>query len=229
MQEIIVDWQIDVVICIDGSSSMNPFIDEFKKNAVSFYQTFMEKMRDEEQYVSKVRSKVIVFRDYGCDDEPMVESKFFTLPDENDAFRNLVTSIEAKGGGGGSENALEAIALALKSDWTTGGRRRRHVILVLSDAAALPLKAEGRVDSPNYPSGMPDDIAQLAAWWEGTDQTLGSAYLPKAGRLVAFVPKCEPWIKMQSWNRYWPAFSKAGEGLGDVDIQSIVDLMVGSF
>ncbi|MBQ7563289.1 MAG: hypothetical protein IJT16_04790, partial [Lachnospiraceae bacterium] len=120
-----------------------------------------------------------------------------------------------------------AIALALKSDWTTGGSKRRHAILVFSDAPALPLG--DRKNCAGYPDGMPADIAELGSWWEGTTQTLSGSYQAKAGRLVAFVPNAEPWTEMQAWNRYWPAFSPAGTGLAEVDIQSAIDLMVGSF
>lgn len=44
---------------------------------------------------------------------------------------SFVNSIEAKSGGDDPEHALEAIALVLKSDWTTGESKRRHCILVL--------------------------------------------------------------------------------------------------
>ena len=81
----------------------------------------------------------------------------------------------------------------------------------------------------DYRERVTKTIAQLGAWWEGTDQSLGSTYQPRAGRLVAFVPNAEPWTELQAWNRYWPAFSPAGTGLPDVDIQSAIDLMVGSF
>ena len=220
------EYNVDIVMCIDATGSMSPIIDEVKGNALSFYQRFVDSMEENDKEVAQLRIKVIVFRDYGCDDEPMVESQFYTLPDQNDEFRSFVSSIEAKGGGDGPENALEAIALALKSDWTTGGSKRRHAILVFSDAPALRLGE--RSGSSSYPSGLPTDIAQLGAWWEGTDQTLGSTYQAKAGRLVAFVPNAEPWTELQAWNRYWPAFSPAGTGLPDVDIQSAIDLMVGS-
>ena len=76
---------------------------------------------------------------------------------------------------------------------------------------------------------MPRDLAELGAWWEGTDQSLDSTYQVNAGRLVAFVPNAAPWTEMQAWNRYWPAFSNAGTGLSDVDMQSAIDLLVGSF
>ncbi len=221
------EYFVDIVMCIDATGSMAPIIEEVKSNAVSFYQRFIDSMEENDKEVAQLRIKVIRFRDYGCDDEPMDESDFFTLPDQNDAFKNFVNATVAKGGGDGPENALEAIALALKSDWTTGGSKRRHAVLVFSDAPALPLGA--RTSSSSYPSGLPANLAQLGAWWEGTDQTLGSTYQAKAGRLVAFVPNAEPWTDLQAWNRYWPAFSPAGTGLPDVDIQSAIDLMVGSF
>ena len=201
----IIDWQVDVVMCIDGSSSMIPFMDELKKNVVSFYQTFMGVMRIGRRYVSQLRIKVIVFRDYGCDDEPMVESKFFTLPDEDDAFRSFVISIEAKGGGNGAENALEAIALALKSDWTAERSRLRHAIFVFSNSQALPL--EERKDSPSYPEGMPEDFDQLWAWWHGTDNVFNGSFIPKRGQLITFAPKGQYWDEFVCWNGCFSFFS----------------------
>ena len=183
------EYCVDIVMCIDATGSMAPILDEVKRNAISFYEKFIESMDENDKEVETLRIKVIAFRDYGVDPEPMVESQFFKLPEDNDALR--------------------------------------HVVLVFSDAPALPLGA--RAGSAGYPTGMPADIAQLGAWWEATDQTLGSNYQAKAGRLVAFVPNAEPWTEHQAWNRYWPAFSPAGTGLPDVDIQSAIDLVVGSF
>ena len=218
---------VDIVMCIDATGSMAPIINKVKENAMSFYQRFVDSMEENDKEVSTLRIKVIVFRDYMCDSEPMVESSFFILPDQNAAFKSFVNNIEACGGGDKPENALEAIALALKSNWTTAGSNRRHAILVFTDAPALALGE--RADSPNYPSGLPRSIAELGAWWEGTDQMFQSTYQRKAGRLVAFVPEVSPWTDLQAWNRYWPAFSNAGTGLEEVDIQQAIDLMVGSF
>lgn len=221
------DYNVDIVMCIDGTASMRPIIDQVKANALSFYKKFVDAMEENDKKAEALRIKVIVFRDYGCDDQPMEESDFFTLPDQADEFNAYVNGIEVKGGGDLPENALEAIALALKSKWTTGGNKRRHAILVFTDAAALPLGE--RAACVGYPAGMPADLAELGAWWEGTEQTLDSTYQPNAGRLVAFAPNAYPWTDIQAWNRYWPAFSQAGNGLSDVDIQSAIDLLVGSF
>jgi len=220
-------YNVDIVMCIDGTGSMAPIIDQVKENALSFYQKFADAMDENDKSVEVLRVKVIVFRDYGCDAEPMKESEFFTLPDQNEQFRAFVNGITAMGGGDIPENALEALALALKSNWTTGGSKRRHAVLVFSDAPALALGE--RASQPGYPAGMPKNLGELGAWWEGTDQTLGSTYQPNAGRLVAFVPNAEPWTDLQTWNRYWPAYSTAGTGLSELDIQSAIDLLVGSF
>ena len=202
------DYYIDIVMCVDVTAGMSLVLDEIKENVLSIYPIFVDEMEKENRKIKQLRLKIIAFRDYGCDDEPMVESPFYTLPDQTDAFKSFVASLEAKGGGDGPKNALEAIALALKSDWTTGGSRRRHVIFVFSDSPALPLGA--RSDCPNYPADLPKTLPQLGAWWEGTDQSFTGTYQYKAGRMIAFVPDTEPWTDMQAWNRYWPEFFSVG-------------------
>lgn len=220
-------YNVDIVMCIDGTASMSPIIDKVKKNALSFYKQFVESMKVARKSVGQLRIKVIVFRDYICDSEPMTETRFYTLPGEEEEFNSFVDSIEAKGGGDLPENALEAIALAVKSDWTTDGSKRRHAILVFSDAAALPLGE--RAGEASYPPGMPKTLAELGDWWHGYDQSFVGNYQPKAGRLVVFVPDAEPWSDMREWNRYIFKPSLAGEGLKDVEIQEAIDMMVGSF
>jgi len=220
------DYFIDIVMCIDGTGSMSPIIDEVKSNALSFYKKFITALEAQDKHAAQVRIKVIVFRDYECDTNPMEESEFFLLPDQDREFNEFVSNIRAEGGGDIPENALEAIALALKSDWTTGGSKRRHAVLVFTDAEALELQA--RAGSANYPEGMPKDLGQLGEWWEGLDQTMGSTYQMKAGRLVIFAPSAYPWTNIQAWNRVWTTFSTAGHGLDDVEITNAIELLVGS-
>lgn len=220
------DYCVDIVMCIDATGSMAPIINEVKESALSFYDKVSEAMRENQKEIAELRVKVIAFRDYICDTKPIEESEFFVLPDQARRFRDFVSKIEAAGGGDTPENALEAIALALKSDWTKKGIKRRHVVMIFTDASALKLGE--RSDCPGYPSAMPASLAQLGAWWEGTDQMFISKFEPKAGRLIAFAPAVYPWTDLKAWNKYWPSFSKAGTGLSEVDIASAIDLLVGS-
>lgn len=85
------DYNVDIVMCIDATGSMSSIINEVKTNALSFYRKFVDAMNNECKSVQQLRIKVIAFRDYGCDTEPMVESKFFVLDDESTDFHNFST------------------------------------------------------------------------------------------------------------------------------------------
>lgn len=226
-QQVSGGYSVDICMLIDKTGSMGPIINEVKNNALSFYPKFVDAMQEHDKDVTSLRVKVIAFGDYKCDAEPMVESQFFTLPEENDKLKAFVDGIKAAGGGDIPENALEALALALKSDWVETPGKKRQAIMIFTDAPALALG--DRSDCPSYPAGMPADLAELGSWWEGTNQGFAGSYSPSAGRLIAFVPNAEPWSDLQAWNRYWPVFSPAGTGLSDVDLAEAIDLMVASF
>ncbi len=192
----LLDYYVDIVMCIDATGGMAPIIEEVKKNVLSFYPKLVEAMESQipSKQVTQLRIKVITFRDYGMDDEPMVESEFFDLFDENDAeqFKDYVNAIEAKGGGDAPENALEALALAMKSDWSREPSvRHRHVIMMFTDAPALELQA--RAGESGYPTDMPKDLAELRDMW---DETMDL----RAKRLVIFAPDCKPWSDMFDWS-----------------------------
>ena len=216
------DYSVDIVMCIDATGSMAHILDEVKANALSFYQKFVDEMeaQDPPKSIQQLRIKVIAFRDYGVDSEPMVESKFFTLDTESGEFHSFVDKIEAEGGGDEPENALEALAIAMKSDWVRSGAVRRHVIIMYTDASALPLGA--RADAAKYPKDMPKDLAELQEWWEGQ-------YMEKrAKRLLLFAPDATPWSDMADWTNTFHNASKAGAGCDNTDIQTCIHLLVQS-
>ena len=221
------EYCVDIVMCIDATGSMAPIIDEVKNNAMSFHQKFLDAMEESGRSVGTLRVKVIVFRDYICDTEPMVESKFFTLPADAVEFKSFVSNIEALGGGDTAENALEAFAYALKSDWTLEGSKRRHVILMLTDAPALPLGERGGCE--RYPSNLPKSFDELSEMWEEGNQVFDGNYQISAGRFIAFVPNTEPWDNILTWSRCWPMYSKAGEGLKEIDLETVFNVLVKSF
>lgn len=214
------DYNVDIVMCIDATGSMSSIINDVKANALSFYRKFVQEMEAKDKSVQQLRIKVIAFRDYGCDTEPMVESKFFVLDDESADFHNFVNGIEATGGGDGPENSLEAIALAMKSDWVRSGSKRRHVIIMWTDAPALALGA--RKSSSSYPGDMPADLAELHEWWEGQEME------EKAKRLLIFAPDTEPWSDLVDWKNTFHSASKAGDGCSDTDIATCIHMLVNS-
>ena len=220
---------VDIAMLIDATGSMSPIINEVKDNAMAFCTRFHEAMEAAGKNVDELRIKVIPFRDYAYDGaQAMEDSGFFSLPEQNDGFRNYVSPITAAGGGDEPESALEAMALAMRSDWTTKGAKRRHVILVFTDASAVPLKESNRTKSEYYPENMPADLADLGDMWSGCTQELGGMPDEQSARLVLFAPNVKPWCDMQVWNNVWASFSKAGAGLSEVDIDMAIQLLVAS-
>lgn len=219
---------VDIVMCIDATGSMGPIIKEVRESAMQFCDRFHEAMQAGGKNVDALRVKVIAFRDYLPSKEiPMTESPFYTLPKESRQFHDFVEGIKARGGGGdGPENALEAMALAMRSDWTREGIKRRHVILVFTDAGAVPLQDPARVKNPDYPTGMPESLAALGDLWSGS--TEGGMPEERSARMVFFVPQKDPWIQIQVWNNVWTTFSRAGSGLKEIDIDQILQLLVNS-
>ena len=214
------DYNVDIVMCIDATGSMASIIDDVKRNALSFYQKFVDEMEAKAKSVQQLRIKVIAFRDYSVDSEPMVESKFFVLDDESAEFHDFVNAIEASGGGDEPESSLEALALAMKSDWVRTGSVRRHVIIMYTDASALKLGEKS--GEAGYPSGMPSDLAELREWWEGQRME------KRAKRLLVFAPDMEPWSDMVDWSNAFHTASKAGAGCDDTDIQTCIHMLVNS-
>lgn len=216
------DYNVDIVMCIDATGSMSSIIEEVKANALSLYQKFVEEMEANSKSVQQLRIKVIAFRDFGVDSEPLVESKFFVLNEdgEAEAFHNFVSNIEASGGGDLPESSLEALAVAMNSEWVTSGSIRRHVIIMYTDATALPLGE--KASAPGYPAGMPADLAELHEWWEGQRME------KRAKRLLIFAPDMEPWSNMVDWTNTFHTASQAGKGCSDADMGVCIRLLVNS-
>lgn len=69
---------------------------------------------------------------------------------------------------------MEALALALRSDFVKDGDKKRHVIVLFTDASAHPLEQQEDGVPSNYPSNMFKNLGDLyEAWGKGQD-SLGS-------------------------------------------------------
>ena len=188
------NFSIDFVICLDATGNMRDTLEKFKKNLPRLYPSVAESMKSTGRCIEELRVKLIAFRDYKYDEDPMRISPFYVLGGDNDESEQLYAfaeSIEATGGADAAKNALEAIALAFKSDWTKTGAGRRHIIMVYTDAPALELGA--RAGCPGYPTDLPKNLAELHELWEGQDME------PRAKRLLMFAPDTDPWIELITW------------------------------
>lgn len=218
---------VDLVLCIDATGSMTPIIDEVKEGAMNFHEKLMSALDEANRQVDQFRVKVIVFRDYWADPgEAMLESAFFNLPQETGDFKEFVSKISAKGGGDEPESALESIAIAMKSDWIKEGVKKRHIIMVWTDASSHPLERAVNERPAGYPDDMPRSFVELSDWWNDPQ---GGMMNNSAKRLILFAPDAYPWSDIATtWNNVVHVPSKAGSGMSEVDMDIVMKTLAGS-
>lgn len=219
-------YNIDIVFCIDATGSMGDIINKVKENAINFYSDLKNEMGKKGKEINTLRAKVIVYRDYKADgDEAMMTTDFFTLPAQIEDFNSTIRSVKAAGGGDEPEDGLEALAFAIRSDWNKEGIKKRHIIVVWSDASTHPL-GFGKSES-NYPSGMAADFSELTSWWGGVQNDGYMDY--NAKRLLLFTPDKPAWTDItNSWDNVVHFPSEAGNGLKEIDYSQILDVIANS-
>ena len=219
-----IKYNVDIVLCIDATGSMSGIIDKVKAGALKFKDDLAHSMEEKDKSMDSLRVKVIPYRDYYADgDKAMSESPFFALPSDNETFAAYVNGIKAEGGGDEPENGLEALALAMNSDWVKGDKYRQ-VIVVWTDASAHPLEKNKGSKPSNYPAKIPGDFNDLTDLWEGQGPMNASAK-----RLIIYSPDAYPWTDISThWENTIHYASKAGEGMSEVDYSSIIDAVANS-
>lgn len=222
-------YNLDQVWCFDITGSMSPYLNTVKENAKRLSEMVRERMEDAGKTVDTLRVRIIGFRDYKYDGkESMVQSPFFTLPQDNDKFQEFLDSLVATGGGDAPENALEALACAMGSEWDVESEQKRHVVVLFTDTSALELHDPSRTKNPAYPTDMPADLAELTACWYSTNQTRYTMPDNRSGRMLLFAPKVEPWTSLGGWANTWHVATDPGAGLVECDMDSTMDIIVNS-
>lgn len=219
-----INYNIDIVMCIDATGSMNPVIELVKSSASGFHERLSTALNEKEKIVDQLRVRVVAFRDILEDglSEALVTSEFMTLPEENDKFKNFVSNIQAKGGGDEPESGFEALATAINSDWTKEGDKKRHLVVLWTDASAHKLEdiPAGHTD---YPSGMPKNFEEFVNMWDGQIMNQSSK------RMIVFAPDTYPWRDIaENCESVFMIPSQAGKGLADVHYDAIISNIVNS-
>lgn len=226
---------VDLVLAIDGTVSMVNLMDAVKENAMTLHSRIRDALADKKRIASKIRVKVIVFRDvYYGDPVPFQESDFFILQadgqGDEEAFRDYVASIEATGGGDIPENGLEALHMAMDVDFHVAqqGQKSRQIIVMLTDAPAHslqdPRRAELMADQMKasaYPVGVPADLQGLRVEWEEKMNVDGR-------RMLVFAPNASPWNEISTWPDVYHVPSTAGVGIDRAKFDEVIAAIAGS-
>lgn len=222
-------YAVDIVLCIDATSSMTPLLEMVKTVALSFHRRLEEVMADKAKSISQLRLKIIAFRDFGDNpNDAIVQTDFLLYPQDARTLQRFIRELSAHGGGDVPESGLEALASAMNSTWETGLDRRRHVIVLFTDAPAHPLGSVKGLAASTYPQDIPQSLDELGKRW-GHKGSNDSVMENSAKRLLLFAPDTGPWNAIaEDWNNtiFFP--SRAGDGLQEWEMEEIIQTISNS-
>jgi hypothetical protein len=186
-------------------------------------------MAEKEKAISQLRVRVIAYRDFADNPRDAIQmTDFLLLPGRTEEFESFVQRLGATGGGDEPESGLEALSLAIDSDWERGQDRRRHVIALFTDASAHPLGDAAARSVSTYPKSVPATMDELFERW-GYPSSQSATMENSAKRLLLFAPDTTPWnLIAADWNNTIFLPSKAGDGLEEVEMQEIINAIANS-
>ena len=169
---------MDVVFCVDTTGSMLPAIVHIKEIISKFPHTLAQMAGTEIDF----RVKFIFFKDYAVDSDAMMETEFFSFPEQELDAQAVLDPIFSTGGGDLPESGLEALYLAMSSDFKEPSYGGRQIIILMTDADAHDI---GKLCfCPAYPTDMIGSNDELVSFWNE-----GKGHLDqRKKRLVIFAP-----------------------------------------
>jgi hypothetical protein len=220
-----VGYAVDIVFVIDTTGSMRSIIEDVKHAAMNFHDDLAMVMNQKEKSIGNLRVRVVAYRDYlDNPSDALRESPFFSLPTQRAEFDNFVRSLAPAGGGDEPESGLEGLAAAFLSDWERGMDKRRHLVVLFTDASAHPI--EHSASRGLLPPTFPNSMSGLYDLWEAGQ---GGGMEHAAKRLLMYAPDAYPWNELSDmWSNTLHFPSKAGKGLEDFTFAEILNQIASS-
>ncbi|HRE19729.1 MAG TPA: pilus assembly protein [Rhabdaerophilum sp.] len=180
---------LDVAMCIDATGSMQNTINSVKSRAKSFSDDLNNALSarglDKFEYT---RIRAVYYRDFAVDKGPvyypgwgwyggkaMVKSDFMEMPSKKDELYTFIASESATGGGDIPESGYECIHEGMTSKWFSKGANIPGttykadevypVIVLWTDAPALPVPHANSINSGQYPPEMPQSETAFKNKW----------------------------------------------------------------
>jgi len=220
-----IKFTIDIVYCLDATGSMETYFPSIKNSIEKFYFDYQNKMKEKGKLVDSLRIKVIAYRDVFSDgDSAFLISDFYKMPEQLEQLKIFLNSIFTFGGGDKAESGLEALDIAICSDWNKTGDRQRQIIIVYTDSAAHKLEEIENFRPINYPKYISKNFDELTDKWEN-----GFYVKNPSKRIILYSPDTYPWSEISNnWSNSVQYSSLAGKDLSESDYNEILNLISSS-
>lgn len=212
-------YNIDICLCVDKQCANKRVIQSIKEH---FCEDIAQSFYRYGKNVGRIRVKTIFFDDSSQDKGRRLNiSPFMIIPAQKDDFDSLLEDLTIDDNIEKSTNGLEALACAIQSDWCIDGWKRRHVIIMVTDADTYDLH---HYDGSESLDNNPQSFEKLSAMW-GNEDIPGLMEF-KSKRLVLFTPNSSFWEKIwKSWECVALYPSKNGIDREDLQYYVLMDVI----
>lgn len=217
-------YHFDFAFCIGISASMGRHLDGVREAVLRLLRENLTKMSSKDKQVARQRARVVTFGDLSANPKALQVTDFADVgPDVYESNFDKYLNAVAVGGRlrVRPQSALEALSVAIRSDWTHEGNRQRHIIVMFTDSGAHKLESRMGEIPIAFRDQVPASLDELTDRWD--DDKAGR--LKKwARRLVVFAPDAYPWnVIGDTWGMTIWLPSMAGADLEEVELQTIQD------
>ena len=224
---------MDLVFCIDCTSTMEPLLNTLSNNINGLYEDIFRALEAEIGTVH-LRVRLILFRSFESSGiYSMIPTDFYTLPIQSETFTMTVQSIRAAGGfkinnkynnDRVPNDALESVALALKSDWADNLLESHRIVIVMTDNRSRPIGFNR--ERKYYPSGMPNTLEELEKQWS---QMAEADIKNRKQHIILMTPDVYPWNRIrEEWKHVIFHECDFEQGLKELDYAAIIKDIVTS-
>lgn len=200
-------YNVDIVFCIDATSSMQPIIDQVKENAKQIPSEISVKSEEKGKKIKQLRMKLIEYRDLVEDSTGQMVEYDFT--DDPEIFKSNVDGIVADGGGDYPESTFDAILKACDSDWYAGQGKKRKIIIVMTDDKPR------EIHESSLKEGESPTVTTVINRYLGMSES-------NEGRLLIVAPECEEYSQLSQAEFTEYIKASPGQGLADIGFYDTV-------
>lgn len=188
-EEMFNNINVDIVFTIDATESLCPFMEKINNFILSFENQLRNVLEVNNCVIDKLRVKIIIVHKYNEENNCIFEqSKFFKLPEEQKDFYDFVSKIKVHGVDD-PKGGLEALALAMQSDFTKEGVKKRHAIILFTNTSAQIISQQPDGTHSKDDSNTHMNINTLYDLWGNMNDN--------AKRFVMFAPDTVPWSEIE--------------------------------
>lgn len=187
--------KVDILLCIDGTSSMEGVIEDVKANISSFVNNLVKNLNIEsEAGIKSTRIKFVVYRNADYDGEFWYqETPFYHVEKSLERLNKFLKNIQADGGSPEitAEDGLMALSNALTSANWNSGKDDLQIIGIWTDAESKALVSGHLM----LKEGAPATYEELSDYWV-------NSFLKghTNARILLFAPDAYPWNRiLQEW------------------------------